>query len=228
MFSQIYEDRVVAFIDILGFRSHIEKSEKDENEFAKIFLATHFMKSEETRKINNDNNYRKATSFSDNIVISYPLDYNMDIVIDIIELQILLTNHGFLLRGGIACGKLYHDESVVFGKAMIDAYELESNIAKYPRIVLSENYYDLLCNYKSNSNLMNTYLIKDIDGFHYLNFLHLNNKHNQNERQDIIASIVKMERQIDDTLANNKKADIRAKMYWLKNYINMCREKYGY
>src|ERR1700756_3728702 len=44
---------------------------------------------------------------------------------------------GFLIRGGIALGGLYHSSDIVFGEALIDAYRLESKVAVYPRILIS-------------------------------------------------------------------------------------------
>jgi hypothetical protein len=35
-------------------------------------------------------------------------------------------------------GQLYHDASMVFGEALVRAYELESTIARFPRVVISK------------------------------------------------------------------------------------------
>jgi hypothetical protein len=43
-----------------------------------------------------------------------------------------------LLRGGVAEGDIIHDEEGVFGPALIRAYELESRIAMFPRVVVDE------------------------------------------------------------------------------------------
>jgi hypothetical protein len=45
---------------------------------------------------------------------------------------------GLLIRGGFSFGQLYHQRGVVFGEAMIDAYTLECEVAKYPRVVVSD------------------------------------------------------------------------------------------
>jgi hypothetical protein len=45
---------------------------------------------------------------------------------------------GFLIRGGVAKGKLYHANGVVFGEAMVRAYQLESRVAVYPRVVVAD------------------------------------------------------------------------------------------
>jgi hypothetical protein len=44
---------------------------------------------------------------------------------------------GLLVRGGISRGRLYHQGRVVAGEALVDAYRLESEVAKLPRVVIS-------------------------------------------------------------------------------------------
>jgi hypothetical protein len=44
---------------------------------------------------------------------------------------------GFLVRGGATIGKLYYAHGVVFGKALVDAFQIESRTSIYPRVVLS-------------------------------------------------------------------------------------------
>jgi hypothetical protein len=44
--------------------------------------------------------------------------------------------NGILVRGGLAKGMLHHRGNVVFGPALLDAYALESTIAKFPRILI--------------------------------------------------------------------------------------------
>jgi hypothetical protein len=52
------------------------------------------------------------------------------------ELSRMLLRSGYFPRGGITKGSLYHDHSMVFGPALIAAYRLETEVAKYPRILI--------------------------------------------------------------------------------------------
>lgn len=61
-------------------------------------------------------------------------------------MQIAGALKGFLLRGGITIGEIVHDGECVFGPALNRAYELESQIAKYPRFVLDPDIKDELGN----------------------------------------------------------------------------------
>lgn len=51
----------------------------------------------------------------------------------------LLENKGLFLRGGISKGYSYVNEQYAVGTGVIEAYELESKTAIYPRIVVAEN-----------------------------------------------------------------------------------------
>jgi len=46
---------------------------------------------------------------------------------------------GILSRGGVGHGLLHHENGIVFGHALIQAYELESKQAIYPRILVPQD-----------------------------------------------------------------------------------------
>jgi hypothetical protein len=76
------------------------------------------------------------------------------------------------VRGGIADGQCYCDDHVIFSKALIKAYKLETEIAKYPRIVIEKN---ILTYLNKNFNehifrgLLKKYIVKDWTGISFLN-----------------------------------------------------------
>lgn len=47
-----------------------------------------------------------------------------------------LVDHGLASRGGIAIGDCFHDGTVFFGPALVDAYKTESRDAVVPRLLL--------------------------------------------------------------------------------------------
>jgi hypothetical protein len=55
---------------------------------------------------------------------------------DVALFQLALAEHGFFVRGSIAVGEAYVDEAMVYGTAILDAYEAEET-ARWPRVVLS-------------------------------------------------------------------------------------------
>jgi hypothetical protein len=46
-------------------------------------------------------------------------------------------HEGYFLRGAICKGRLFHDETAVFGEALVKAHGLESQIVNFPRIMLT-------------------------------------------------------------------------------------------
>ena len=65
------------------------------------------------------------TQFSDSLVISVDDDrYGRDALQNALySLTSNLIDYGFLLRGGVTRGELFHDVGLVFGPALIEAYE---------------------------------------------------------------------------------------------------------
>ena len=142
-----YDRGYVAFLDILGFTNKVESKE-----FHDIFDAFQIIKSE--RKNNDDNLTAIETRivfFSDSIIVT---SHELSSVVSIssqLSLQIMrLLNLG--VRGGISYGQYFHRGSVVFGPAIIDAYELE-NKAEYSRIIMKKeddcSWYNFLCTDKT-------------------------------------------------------------------------------
>ena len=182
-----YDDRIIAFVDIMGFQDMVDESVNNPDQYAKIKDALHTFKN--LKKDKADPLYRKdikVTTFSDSLVISYPADYNGGlfwIILDLIYLQLIFSRLGVIIRGGIAIGKLRHTREEIFGPAMNEAYWLESKKAIYPRIVIEEETinaglvrtydksfpieYSLECEKEDVKSLLK----QDDDGFFFLDFL---------------------------------------------------------
>jgi hypothetical protein len=174
---------VVAFIDILGFKEIVKANEKSKNDdiiyelqlaleqaYKKsITITSHWL--DNLGKLDNDlfKIKLKHKQFSDNIYVSFDFkDDNSDyevavyliIIISAIYQKIMLTK-GFYVRGGIALGTAYFDENMIFSNALIKAYDIESKIAKYPRIVIDDEVIKQF-NKVSKQNIIRTHLPKFI------------------------------------------------------------------
>ena len=142
----VYEKRIVAFLDILGFSTMIEDSKVDTTLRTQIKNAMEIIYRVKEYYSDNEGFEQatgiKVTTFSDSIIISYPAnkeDGLFLLLINIIHLQLELGALGIMIRGGIAIGDVYHDGRMVFGPAMNEAYMLESRRAVYPRVVIFED-----------------------------------------------------------------------------------------
>jgi hypothetical protein len=127
----------------------------------------------------------EITTFSDNIVVSYPHapdeEYRgfrrlsafwaetvcTDAVRILSRVAEVALRVGLLIRGGLSFGELYHQKGVVFGEAFVDAYTLEQRIAHYPRIIVSDRIIAKLTNtLPENFDA----LLQDADGMWHLNY----------------------------------------------------------
>ena len=134
----IYEKRIIAFVDILGFKTMIDDSKADTLLRRKIKEVMEIIRESADTSIKSS--VRKVSTFSDSAVISYPLTHAsalLYLLLDIIHLQLKVGALGVMIRGGIAIGDCYHDGKIVFGPAMIEAYRLENTVAKWPRVVIT-------------------------------------------------------------------------------------------
>ena len=154
----ILEDRLVAFIDILGFREII-KGMADEPGKADFIRDVLKIVQKQERKISRErrNEERRIrrhtgrtawllpparlemTAFSDCYVISSAWERGWDVLVAAQALAALMLYKGILIRGGIVRGKAYHERRVLFGPAVIAAYELQEHAARYPRIVVEDH-----------------------------------------------------------------------------------------
>ena len=164
-------DRVVAFIDILGFTDIVKNAcAGDESSLLRVRSALrsiwsqHFVTNEGLMGMKNLTPEARATAFSDNIVIS---DLNKPSEIsrvfrEVAFLAKMLLCAGTPCRGGIATGKMLHNDQVVFGVGLLKAYTLEHDIAVYPRIVVQDD----LVQHASPS--FSTRLKRDSDGVYFI------------------------------------------------------------
>lgn len=229
-----YQNRVCLFLDILGFSEHVKQStDKDGNEISQkvreignlLQLLPIKMKS-----FGNSNSDRQITQFSDSIVVSFQLtDKNafIQLLDDIMQIVVNFILKGYLVRGGITYGKLLHRDNIVFGPAMISAYELESKIAIYPRIIFDRELVEELINngdyaLKSlfNDEIESSNFWKeDFDGKYYLNFL--KGSEIYMDPTDYYSHFLpELRKFITTALRNRSNQSVRTKYGWLRTKFN--------
>jgi hypothetical protein len=137
MLKNQYEKRIVAFIDILGFKNIVENTDKA---FTIINIISNVKKSKKKLIKEIRETKIEITWFSDCIVISTPMNiYYLNLLLAILqEIQLELIQNEILIRGGISMGDCFHNKDKLFGPAMNKAYKLESSQAKVPRIIIDE------------------------------------------------------------------------------------------
>lgn len=122
-------------------------------------MLNHFFLEDDSLKLFKS---KRITSFSDLIIVSIELKEVENFDIEIMSVFYLLINairKGFLLRGSIVYGKLIHNDNMIFGSGLIEAYYREKEIAKYPRIIIDKA---IVSDLKEMSNKNITVTIDDV------------------------------------------------------------------
>jgi hypothetical protein len=144
-----YTIALITYFDILGFQtliarrsaSHIKsvleslhQESKPDDELARLYSMKYF-------------------NFSDHIVrvtnllargnITAPTGLLFREVLSIVQMQANLVAEGVFIRGSLTVGNIYTGHGLIFGEGLNRAHELESQVAKYPRIVIDPRAFKL-------------------------------------------------------------------------------------
>lgn len=124
---------------------------------------------------------------------------------------IAFLNKGLYVRGGVAYSRHYQSGRLTYSHALAKAYEIESKIAIYPRIMIDKNIIDM---YKGGASLPDIFgknLLAQHNGGCFVSILDQDNWCNVYESA---AAMYKKDRL---SLINNEAAF--AKHQWFENYL---------
>lgn len=230
--GQDYGQYMVAFIDILGFRNIVQKSENEIEYFKKILHATQIIEhlvgyNDEKQK--DKERFVEMVQFSDSLVISMPYNsiYGLRKIIMDLDLvqKVIARDVGIMIRGGLTVGKLYHKGNISFGPAFVDAYQLESKVAKTPRIIIDPKLLEPSgddVNQCMMHTIIQSNLKKDVDGYYFINFL---GGDFAGPAAPEVAEKLKKYAELElsnITEVNEQTESIKAKMIWMLDYIREC------
>lgn len=231
---------IVCYADILGFRSlteHAYESGKESEFLQKIKNAL----AEVYETLNNAQTFDGLAdpvfgvkAFTDNIVVAHPVsspDYRLGepelgtLLSLFAQVQARLVVDEFLLRGGVAFGDHYQDDNIVFGKAFLDAVDLDKS-KKEPKMFITPSVEALVAEHLSlygdnpEAPLYQQLLEDPSDGHLFINYLWTAFEHFPPAPidRDLLAS------HRDIVLKNLKRyrscRSVRAKYEWMAVYHN--------
>ena len=235
---------IVLFLDILGYSKFIEncKDSQEENLYLdKIYgLMSNLSEYIKERNIAVDQRSDvlklsrfKSLLFSDNILFFAPYEDEtdkcnlyMNLFYGLSAFLVQYEKKDLFFRGGIAEGNLFYDEKLhfVFGSGLVKAYKLESEVAKYPRIVIDK---------ELNPPYIFVGIAKDEEETWYLDYLSLGhslicyqNEPKQNY-EHFLFCLDEQKNAIDKALQKYKNdSGIFPKYEWLARYHNDFCIKY--
>ena len=248
-----YETKIVAFVDILGFKQIIRESESNYSKLNVIYEALNFLKNakqannwglkyieieEDAQKKGVENfdiaGITHCSCFSDTIVVSVTANEGRineivsTLIANLAYIGAKFISEGILLRGAITIGNLVHNEDeVVMGQALIEAYELENGVAKYPRIIISNKLLSKL-NYPLLAKNMrypyHQYLTRYNDGcvgFHQIKYYEVLQSWIGMSKEQLKLDLGIIRQNIINGLdADFEHPDIFLKYQWLKDAFN--------
>jgi len=152
MTTVAFEDRAVAFIDVLGFRALTSAAVSDSVTLERLGKLIALLESA-IPTLDRDVSVSVPTALipqhlyvSDSIILSAPISVTLSgwshydglsiIVMRAIQLTHAFAAEGYLVRGGVSIGKAWHTKKNIVGPAYIEAYQAEQS-ADMPRILLT-------------------------------------------------------------------------------------------
>ena len=161
----------------------------------------------------------KTAVLSDSFIASVPFkraSFNK-ILRFIFVVQYMLLQEGIIARGAIAIGNLYHENNIVFGPALVNAYLLQEHNAIFPRTIIDEETLKICLGTTASAvDRKTTYnkFKKDSDGFWFYDFI----------GHDITLYGKEAAQKIHDTiqlnLMENNSTRVKAKYEWIKSQYN--------
>ena len=201
----------VAFLDILGFSDIVKRdceSPTDSDNYMRN-MEKLFDIYEHTLELYSSTTGLEMVQFSDSIVLAIPFSKDkFSFFVQIVsKFQYELFSRGLLCRGGIAYGKHFLKGGFLFSNGLIEAYKIERNIAKHPRVVVSTDLIELIYKDKKLNDAIP--LVKEIDDVFFVDFLANNNLSNSAE---YLKSIL-------DNVASSD-ISVKEKLRWLTEYFD--------
>jgi len=185
--SYKYIPALVSYFDILGMKELLRKADKDANKVASVLNL--FREFSRPDKPSREIWKWKFINFSDLVVRVLPINteanmkYRLGLVFheifDLCHLQVNLIDRGVLVRGALTLGFITVDGGLIFGPSLARAYEIESRVARYPRIAVDslvlKGLQDIPAlrahHYDEEMKYLQGTLRKDRDGVLFLDYL---------------------------------------------------------
>lgn len=215
---------IVAYLDILGIAARMKEGHERQkiamNKLHNLYTFSMDISKKIAMEGCSDIHFK---IFSDNIIIVKKLSEQSDK--RLLDIKILLNcvanfqcsavkdSVGWLVRGGISIGELYMDETMVWGEALIKAYDLESNPAIYPRVLLDSS----VLSYTLSDIELSEYTQQDFDSLYFLNYLHIQHFGGRFLKNGFQMML--------DELKGRYSERIYQKLCWHMNYVNRELDK---
>lgn len=192
----------VAYLDILGSKNFIVNDKNNE------FLNYLNMLCGDALLEVSSNKDIFIKIFSDNILLAVSTECEIQtrkerikaLINRVGNIQNEILRYGYLVRGAIVEGDFFDNNIIVYGKGLVEAVQIEENVAKYPRVIVQ----------KEISKLLPQYFLIDEDNLVFLNQFIFSNK----------LEHINFKYQLLEMLKKKPNENIQKKIMWSINYFN--------
>lgn len=169
-----YAQRYFAFVDILGFSDLIRQSENGKVEVGVVHQLLEIVHKPDQGDgfVVLGSDFR-SQSISDAVAISTASNENglLHALHALKELSLRMLEKGYFVRGALVHGGLFHEKQTVFGPALLEAYRLESSVARFPRIMINRDVIDRV-QMSGRKQEFSAYIDQAADGPYAVNLFH--------------------------------------------------------
>lgn len=230
-----YETALITHVDLLGFRSLVKK--KTPGEISKVLrLFTEAIGPGPYRSQVPDLTESQYVSFSDLHISVIPTRRKNAVVRGVIFRQLmrlvfaqltLFFDHDIVVRGGVVVGEAVRSYGKFFGQGIIDAYDVESTRAVYPRIVVAESVFEEIMSNPfvtmhgdpdDELRQVKGLLHHDQEnGIHYIDYLRVM-EGELDYPEAYPQQLARFRAKVDSMLQNERDPRARAKLEWMQRY----------
>ena len=240
-FANKYQNCLVTFFDILGFRELLATQSASEiAEHLQVFRRVSGVKNKEWQGADTAcKGETRIETISDAIVRivpdqehdSYTGSRVYDEVLSLLEIQIECLQRGLLVRGATAFGSVHiprGHEGPIFGPALVEAFEMESREVVYPRIAIHADVIArhrkstdprLVASFEHDKFMLEVLLSRDGFGLYFVDYLKVISDNRYSGDIEMIDFLSQHKALIERGLSMPSGA-VRRKYNWLCDYHN--------
>lgn len=236
-----YEERIVSFIDIMGFAKEVMASdnttlpaiEKKVQLFRDSFHSKSYHPKDEPGLL--------VLSFSDSMLRARKIEWSplfQEILSAVHGIAQIVVN-GHLVRGALTHGHFYFDkkDNVLISPAFINAYNGEHSLASVPRVIVDprtleefkkrKDWWKDCHSYEQEAEYVYQLLRLDTDGFYFVDYLKAIYNELDSPNDDYPGYMADHKAVIEKALGDKLPLEVRKKYVWLGNYHNQVRTEFG-
>lgn len=220
-----YKDYYIAFLDILGFKDLVSKKSCAEilSILEKVKHGYSVVSSCQNDKWEELPNSRKQYTIhnkiiSDSICLYVDAQEPNNIILlmfacCLMQYELLKCTPPIFVRGGITKGCLYSDGNIIFGPGLTQAYLMEEQNARVPRIIVNQNIISQALDVTPEMQ-DNVLIFKDYDEFYVVNYF--SRLSNCEKEAGLREHVLKY---INNILGSTIDSSLREKYVYVKNNI---------